>query len=594
MKTAIQSSVVLLLLLVMTPVAEAQMQYFGYFGSDYIGSCGGQCADEFTAHSNVEWHYSDTPAGFTSKIVTAAAAPRYDKSILNIAGLFFNGHALVANYSTVAANLEAAIEQASVGGQTVDLTSHVAALYLKDEPLWQHYSSWDRAARDVSSPGGATITSGELAEYTSQRDSLVSEIASLAGELESRFPTIPRAVVFAVPEFDANAPYYLGAIDQHFDWLGFDCYTDQGTFESCGGISIGGYVGGLKNLMTPSQRLILVPPGFTFRDYLEGDSPSGPTSGELEALRVFTEKYWELAKQESTVIGIFPYVWASYNERDVAVGYDRYYWAVRSFSTTQGELGDVFKLMGEQILALTASSPAMFVDAPGSYASVPRSFHVGGWAIDQASITGTGIDTIHIWATPPVGSAVHLGTASLGGSRPDVQSAYSHARFLSSGFGFNASMPSVLGSGNFKLTVFAHSSVTGSFSNAVERWVTIPSSHALMSVDTPTASATVNSGFVVAGWAIDKNTPSAYGVGVDAVHAWAYPVGGGSPIFVGAAALGGSRPDVATAHGAQFNDSGFSLTTSALSPGQYDIVVYARSVLTLTFNNEVTRRVTVQ
>ena len=49
--------------------------------------------------------------------------------------------------------------------------------------------------------------------------------------------------------------------------------------------------------------------------------------------------------------------------------------------------------------------------------------------------------------------------------------------------------------------------------------------------------------------------------GVDAVHVWAFPVVNGvvgAGQFVAAATLGGSRPDVAAAFGAQFANAGFT------------------------------------
>jgi hypothetical protein len=69
------------------------------------------------------------------------------------------------------------------------------------------------------------------------------------------------------------------------------------------------------------------------------------------------------------------------------------------------------------------------------------------------------------------------------------------------------------------------------------------------------------------------------------VHVWAYPNPGSgqAPVFVGAAGYGGSRPDVGTAFGSQFTPSAFSLTAS-LAAGYYQVVVYAHSTVTGTFN----------
>jgi M6 family metalloprotease-like protein len=81
--------------------------------------------------------------------------------------------------------------------------------------------------------------------------------------------------------------------------------------------------------------------------------------------------------------------------------------------------------------------------------------------------------------------------------------------------------------------------------------------------------------FVVAGWAIDPD--DGVGTGADAVHVWAYPVGGGEPVFLGAAAYGGQRPDVGAIFGERFTASGYGLLVNDLAPGAYDVAVFAWS-----------------
>lgn len=103
-----------------------------------------------------------------------------------------------------------------------------------------------------------------------------------------------------------------------------------------------------------------------------------------------------------------------------------------------------------------------------------------------------------------------------------------------------------------------------------------------MSLDSPANGATVAGGFAIQGWAIDLATTS--GTGVDAVHAWAYPVAGGTPLFLGGATLGFPRPDVGATYGAQFTPSGFQLAT-ALPAGTYNVAVYGHSTVTGTFTS---------
>jgi hypothetical protein len=95
-----------------------------------------------------------------------------------------------------------------------------------------------------------------------------------------------------------------------------------------------------------------------------------------------------------------------------------------------------------------------------------------------------------------------------------------------------------------------------------------------MSVDLPRAGEVVPGAFTVAGWALDPQAWTASGI--DAIHVWAQrtDAAGGAPQFLGAAALGGRRPDVAQAYGAIFDAAGFSLTVRSLEPGAYDLTVF--------------------
>jgi hypothetical protein len=111
-------------------------------------------------------------------------------------------------------------------------------------------------------------------------------------------------------------------------------------------------------------------------------------------------------------------------------------------------------------------------------------------------------------------------------------------------------------------------------------------------IDTPTRQQDVGQPFVLAGWAIDLDDQ--VGTGIDTLHVWAYPLAGGDPIFVGAAAYGGARPDVAALHGNRFKGSGFSLTVQGLAPGNYDLAVFGWSTAAGGFAPAKTVRVTVR
>jgi len=106
-------------------------------------------------------------------------------------------------------------------------------------------------------------------------------------------------------------------------------------------------------------------------------------------------------------------------------------------------------------------------------------------------------------------------------------------------------------------------------------------SNPAMAIGTP-ANGSAGSGRVtVSGWAVDLGASS--GSGVDAVVAYADP---GTPqqTFLGGAAYGIARPDVAALFGAQFANSGFNLDVGSLASGTHTIGVYAHSAVSNSYN----------
>jgi hypothetical protein len=113
-----------------------------------------------------------------------------------------------------------------------------------------------------------------------------------------------------------------------------------------------------------------------------------------------------------------------------------------------------------------------------------------------------------------------------------------------------------------------------------------------MTIDIPRPGETVGRSFRIGGWAFDGSASG--GAGIDTLHVWAHPVDGGDPIWLGVAQHGGTRPDVGAAFGARFSRSGFGLAVTGMPPGTYDIVVYAHSEATGTFNQAQAVRVNVK
>jgi len=92
-------------------------------------------------------------------------------------------------------------------------------------------------------------------------------------------------------------------------------------------------------------------------------------------------------------------------------------------------------------------------------------------------------------------------------------------------------------------------------------------------IDTPGPNDRVEQPFSVAGWAASLDASD--GSGIDTIHVWAYPLGGGAPIFLGVATQGVSRPDVAAAFGEEFGQAGYQLDVQGLGAGDYDLAVFA-------------------
>jgi len=113
-----------------------------------------------------------------------------------------------------------------------------------------------------------------------------------------------------------------------------------------------------------------------------------------------------------------------------------------------------------------------------------------------------------------------------------------------------------------------------------------------VAVDTPQPGEVRQQPFWVAGWALDLS--AAAGTGIDAVHVWAYPPNGASPIFLGVADSGDARPDVAATYGDRFNLSAYNLFVDRLNPGTYDLVVYPHRAATDTFEGAQVIRIKVR
>jgi hypothetical protein len=233
----------------------------------------------------------------------------------------------------------------------------------------------------------------------------------------------------------------------------------------------------------------------------------------------------------------------------------------------------------------------MSVDGPRRQSTVLQPFVVNGWALNMSAIlgTGSGVDAVHVWAFPPSGPAVFVGAAQLGSSRPDVGAAFG-SQFTNSGWHVTGRG---LAPGVYTLAAFARNTFNLQFSQVAATDSVTVLSNPRVSIDTPVEGAGLPSTFLIGGWAADLAAATGTGIDVVTVDAYPNPGSGAPPIALGSAAYGYSRPDVGSAFGPQFTNSGFNLIISSLRGGRYRLVVTGHSTVTGTFSavGEVTVRV---
>jgi hypothetical protein len=251
------------------------------------------------------------------------------------------------------------------------------------------------------------------------------------------------------------------------------------------------------------------------------------------------------------------------------------YTGTLSVSSTSPDL-----TIGMQItVTYTVTETLLGLDSPVPNSTVTQPFNIGGWALDRSSTSGPGIDAIHIWAFPTSGNPVFLAATTTGGARPDVGAAFGNPQFNTSGFNVSVSG---LTPGQYTVSVFVHNAKTGAFDNAQDGL-----HHRAVERDHEHRHAAEwrrpEPSFFMAGWAIDA--ASATGTGVDTIHVWAFPQNGGGATFLGVATYGDSRPDLGTAVGPRFTNSGWHLTVTGLAPGLYTIVAYAHSTVSGDFTD---------
>jgi hypothetical protein len=187
--------------------------------------------------------------------------------------------------------------------------------------------------------------------------------------------------------------------------------------------------------------------------------------------------------------------------------------------------------------------PAQFIAIESPVAgNAPQPLVVRGWAVDGTAPSGTGVDAVHIYATPLGGSPTFIGAATYGVARPDIGAEHG-SRFTNSGYTFTAT--GTLAPGAYTITAFGHSVVTGAFTMSATVAVTLAApAPPIGVVDTPANNANATGEIGMTGWALDD-------AGIASVDIFRSPVGAENPnalVFLGRAVfIRGARPDVQAA-----------------------------------------------
>jgi hypothetical protein len=220
------------------------------------------------------------------------------------------------------------------------------------------------------------------------------------------------------------------------------------------------------------------------------------------------------------------------------------------------------------------AGPAMAIETPAAGATVGQPVLVRGWAIDTAAPSGSGIDAVHVYATPSGGGPIFIGAADYGTSRPDVAQLYG-AQFGAAGFSLRANQ--VLPPGAYTLTVYGHSTATNAFSNVQSVAVVLKAPVAPFgAIDTPIDNSTAAGEMGVTGWVVDEA-----GVRDVRIYRSPTPSEGSALVFIGQAVFSrGARPDVQAAYPA-YPDSdaagwGYMVLTNMLpNQGNGDVILHA-------------------
>ena len=227
----------------------------------------------------------------------------------------------------------------------------------------------------------------------------------------------------------------------------------------------------------------------------------------------------------------------------------------------------------------TDCQPEALLESPRADEVLSGIVTVGGWAVDPASPSGTGVTEVHVYLDGQGNDPgqTYIGRAEYGGVRVDVAERFNDARFARSAFSLSWDATTA-GAGEHNLVVLYRTRCGWS---TLTQTVRVDGPTIMLVIDRPRQGVPVSAPVRIEGWAADPY--ATVGTGVDRVDLYLDGQITTQGIPLGEVRYGESRPDVGAALGrqddtARFSRSGWSLlwNPTGLTPGRHLLTFYAR------------------
>ena len=273
MLTSRLTSLALFSLVLFSSAAYSKPLYFGFYASDSEGAGTGSYMDQVKDQVNVAWvRGKDNLQKFKH------ARELHLNVALEISELFFDSTTfnLLPDYKKRWHDYAEAIRPH---------IRSVAVIYPLDEPYLQ--------AKHVRMP----------------KKRMLRELEIVGKLIKSDFPHTPIAMIFtweAIAHAHPTDPLLSELIPQSYNWIGFDCYR---SWDDCYGHSIPWYLDEIKKVIRPEQRTIIFPDSYVPHKWDEE-----ATEDEQREVIERNKKFFELAISDSSVIGVFSFLYQTYGE----------------------------------------------------------------------------------------------------------------------------------------------------------------------------------------------------------------------------------------------------------------------------------------